>query len=216
MGHPDDGLLYYDGQPAHTSQYLWAPVLARVQESLRERPTARVLDLGCGNGAFAVRLALAGIDVVGVDPSPSAVAQAHRAHPGLKVYEGSGYDDLTSLHGHFQVVTCLEVIEHCFSPRQIARSIWSLLEPGGTALLSTPYHGYWKNLALALTGRMDAHYTALWDHGHIKFWSVRTITALCNEAGLDVVAVERLGRLPPLAKSMVVVARKTERAGRGP
>jgi 2-polyprenyl-6-hydroxyphenyl methylase/3-demethylubiquinone-9 3-methyltransferase len=55
---------------------------------------------------------------------------------------------------------------------------------------------------------MDAHFTALWDHGHIKFWSVRTVTALCREAGFLDVSVVRVGRVPPLAKSMIVIARK--------
>jgi 2-polyprenyl-6-hydroxyphenyl methylase/3-demethylubiquinone-9 3-methyltransferase len=79
---------------------------------------------------------------------------------------------------------------------------------GGTAILSTPYHGYWKNLAMALTGKMDAHFTALWDHGHIKFWSVRTLTLLLEEAGFRDIHFERVGRIPPLAKAMIAVARR--------
>lgn len=75
-------------------------------------------------------------------------------------------------------------------------------------MISTPYHGYWKNLALALAGKMDDHFTALWDHGHIKFWSVRTLDALLEEAGFVDVCFERVGRVPALAKSMVAVARK--------
>lgn len=79
---------------------------------------------------------------------------------------------------------------------------------GGAAILSTPYHGYWKNLAMALSGKMDAHFTALWDHGHIKFWSINTLTALLEEAGLRDLHFERVGRFPALAKSMIAVARK--------
>jgi 2-polyprenyl-6-hydroxyphenyl methylase/3-demethylubiquinone-9 3-methyltransferase len=83
-----------------------------------------------------------------------------------------------------------------------------LLVPGGHALISTPYHGYLKNLLLALTGGMDRHFTALWDHGHIKFWSPATITQLLGEVGLSVLRVHRVGRLAPLAKSMLVVVRR--------
>lgn len=75
-------------------------------------------------------------------------------------------------------------------------------------MVSTPYHGYWKNLALALTGRMDSHFTALWDHGHIKFWSKRTLDELLREAGFVEVEFLRLGRVPPLAKSMMALAKK--------
>ena len=79
---------------------------------------------------------------------------------------------------------------------------------GGTAILSTPYHGYWKNLALALSGQMDRHFTALWDHGHIKFWSMRTLTILLEAAGFHDIRFERVGRIPPLAKAMIAVARR--------
>ena len=65
----------------------------------------------------------------------------------------------------------------------LAKTLYDLAESSGTAIVSTPYHGYWKNLALAITGRMDAHFTALWDHGHIKFWSMKTLGALLFEAG---------------------------------
>lgn len=78
----------------------------------------------------------------------------------------------------------------------------------GIAIISTPYHGYWKNLALALTGKMDAHFTALWDHGHIKFWSIKTLGKLLREAGFVDIRFKRVGQVPALAKSMVVIARK--------
>ncbi len=79
---------------------------------------------------------------------------------------------------------------------------------GGTAILSTPYHGYWKNLALALSGKLDRHFTALWDHGHIKFWSMKTLTLLLEEAGFRDIRFARVGRVPALAKAMIAVARR--------
>jgi len=110
--------------------------------------------------------------------------------------------------GKFPAAICLEVIEHLYSPRLLVKTLVDVLEPGGTLILSTPYHGYMKNLALAASGRMDEHFTALWDHGHIKFWSVRTLTQLLEEAGLKVEQAHRVGRFPALAKSMILVARK--------
>ena len=55
---------------------------------------------------------------------------------------------------------------------------------------------------------MDAHFTALWDHGHIKFWSYKTLTILLEEAGFTDVKFSRVGRIAPLAKSMIATARK--------
>ena len=121
---------------------------------------------------------------------------------------GSAYDDLATQYGQFPVVLSLEVVEHVYAPRRYVRTVFALLTAGGTAIISTPFHGYWKNLALALTGRMDDHFTALWDHGHIKFWSKRTLSMLLEEAGFVSVRFELTGRIRPLAKSMIAIARK--------
>lgn len=55
---------------------------------------------------------------------------------------------------------------------------------------------------------MDAHFTALWDHGHIKFWSMKTLSFLLEEAGFRDIRFERVGRVPALAKAMIAVARR--------
>jgi len=146
--------------------------------------------------------------VTGIDPSTEGIAQAQTRYPHLTLHEGSAYEDLAERYGRFPVVTSLEVVEHLYAPRRYAATLFDLLEPGGTAIVSTPYHGYWKNLAMALTGKLDAHFTALWDHGHIKFWSIRTLSALLREAGFVDIRFERVGRIPALAKSMIAIARK--------
>ena len=108
----------------------------------------------------------------------------------------------------FPIVISLEVVEHVYAPRDYAATLLSLVEPGGVAIVSTPYHGYLKNLALALAGAMDRHFTALWDHGHIKFWSMSTLEQLLREAGFGSIEFHRVGRIPQLAKSMIAVARR--------
>ena len=75
-------------------------------------------------------------------------------------------------------------------------------------ICSTPYRGYLKNCALALTGKIDAHFPAIWDGGYIKFWSRRTLTALLQEASFQAVAFRGAGRLPWLWKSMLIAAHK--------
>lgn len=143
----------------------------------------RLFDLGCGNGSVANELVRLGWEVTGVDASEQGIAQANAHYPHIPLRVGSAYDDLAALHGTFPVVVSLEVVEHLYAPRRYAATLLSLLDPGGVAIVSTPYHGYLKNLALAVTGKMDAHFTALWDHGHIKFWSMRTLRALLEEVG---------------------------------
>lgn len=173
----------------------------------REQPP-RVFDLGCGNGSVCANLRELGYDITGVDPSVEGIARARAAHPDLNVHVGSAYEPLASTYGQFPAVVSLEVVEHVYSPRLYAATLFDLVEPGGLAIVSTPYHGYWKNLALAVSGRMDAHFTALWDHGHIKFWSMKTLAALLAEAGFGVPEWFRVGRIGPLAHSMVAAVRK--------
>jgi 2-polyprenyl-6-hydroxyphenyl methylase/3-demethylubiquinone-9 3-methyltransferase len=148
--------------------------------------------------------------VVGIDSSDSGVAIANSSFPHLKIAVGSAYDDLASRYGDFPVVVSLEVIEHLYDPRIYAKNLFDLVRPGGVALVSTPYHGYVKNLALAVTGRFDAHFTALWDGGHIKFWSVSTLTILLEEAGFSGVTFRFVGRFPAIAKSMIAIARRSD------
>ena len=143
-----------------------------------------------------------------MDPSSEGISIAARTYPNLQLKEGSAYDDLVSIYGRFPVILSLEVVEHVYAPREYARTLFDLVEPGGTAIISTPYHGYLKNLAIALTGKMDTHFTALWDHGHIKFWSIQTLSVLLKEAGFGDIRFVRVGRIPPLAKSMIAIACK--------
>ncbi len=206
MSLSDYPFAYSDA--AHTSGYIWD----RVRKILASTPECRVFDLGCGNGAFARHLTELGYQVDAVDPSQEGVARARKAdqNDSLSIHSGSAYDDLAERFGTYPRVVSLEVVEHLFYPRKYARCVADLLEPGGTAIISSPYHGYWKNLALALSGHMDAHFTALWDHGHIKFWSVETLSQLFEEQGLVRLNFFRVGRIPLLAKSMILVFQKPE------
>jgi 2-polyprenyl-6-hydroxyphenyl methylase/3-demethylubiquinone-9 3-methyltransferase len=203
------GYAYEDGELNTSHDYL-VPSLLDILASLSlPESNRRLFDLGCGNGAVAAILALEGFHVTGVDVSVQGLEQALRCHPRLSLQPGSAYDSLAELHGRFPVVISLEVVEHLYAPRVFARTLYDLVEPAGTAVVSTPYHGYWKNLALAVTGRWDRHFTALWDHGHIKFWSVETLGQLLREAGFRSIEFRRVGRLPAFAKSMIAIAKKT-------
>jgi 2-polyprenyl-6-hydroxyphenyl methylase/3-demethylubiquinone-9 3-methyltransferase len=164
--------------------------------------------LGCGNGYLANLLSQRGYDVTGVDPSDDAIRIARHFFPHLKIHRGSAYDPLAIAYGTFPIVISIEVVEHVYDPRSYSATLYSLVADGGIAVVSTPYHGYWKNLALALAGQMDKHYSPLRDHGHIKFWSMDTLRQLLRDAGFKSIEFRRVGRIPPLAKSMIAVARK--------
>jgi 2-polyprenyl-6-hydroxyphenyl methylase/3-demethylubiquinone-9 3-methyltransferase len=204
------GYRYRDKHSSPSHNYLLPSVKSELGRIRSAHPSAPppLFDLGCGNGSVGASLADDGWDVTGVDPSSEGIAEAKIAYPHLRLEQGSAYDDLASRFGRFPVVISLEVVEHVYSPRDYARTLFDLAEPGGTAIVSTPYHGYLKNLALAATGKMDSHFTALWDHGHIKFWSERTLTSLLMEVGFTSIRFLRVGRISALAKSMIAIADK--------
>jgi 2-polyprenyl-6-hydroxyphenyl methylase/3-demethylubiquinone-9 3-methyltransferase len=200
------GYGYADAGLNESHGYLLPAVLNLLDEQSRDKPK-RVFELGCGNGSVARQLSRRGYDVTGVDPSIEGINHAHTAYPDLKLQRGSAYDDLAAQYGTFPFVLSLEVVEHLYSPRNYANNLHALLEPGGLAIISTPYHGYIKNLVMALTGTLDQHFTALWDHGHIKFWSQKTLSILLREAGFTQIEFSRVGRIPVLAKSMIAIAK---------
>ena len=213
------GYEWPDFQSCGSHSYL-APALVKEMNSLKSRSLNysdpiienKCFDLGCGNGSLTNLLSTVGWNMVGVDPSVDGIEQARRGFPNVSFFVGSAYDDLSKIYGQYPVVISMEVVEHVYYPRLYASNLYRLLLPGGTAIISTPYHGYWKNLVMALSGKLDNHFTALWDHGHIKFWSIKTLTVLLTEAGFVDIRFERVGRIPALAKSMIAIARKPQSA----
>lgn len=197
----------YEGlQASCASSYLLGPLFAAVRRELPDG--GRVFELGCGNGSTAEALVNMGYEVTGVDPSESGIQIARERCKPAVLEVGSAYDDLVASYGRFPVVISLEVVEHCFWPWKFSKTLHDLLLPGGLAIISTPYHGYTKNLMLALLDKFDAHWSPLWDGGHIKFWSEATLGRLLAETGFDPVDFLRIGRIPPIAKSMMALARK--------
>jgi 2-polyprenyl-3-methyl-5-hydroxy-6-metoxy-1,4-benzoquinol methylase len=189
-------------------------ILRHIQAAVSERgPGARILDLGCGNGALIGAIRRSSWDMHGVDASISGIEMAQLANPGIRFSVGDVTGPFGSLGlepGYFDIVMSTEVIEHVYAPRKLAANAFQSLRCGGKFILTTPYHGYLKNVALAVTGKLDRHFTALWDGGHIKFWSCHTLEILLREAGFTQFRFYGAGRLPFLWKSMVIVATKCE------
>ena len=168
----------------------------------------RILDVGCGNGYWALRLADTGHRLVGIDASTKRIENARREAPGARFERLDIGNDLVSQLGEepFDVVISTEVVEHLYLPNVWADACLSALKPGGRFICSTPYHGYLKNLAIALTGSWDRHHHTLRSLGHIKFFSQATLRELLDRSGFENIRIRGAGRLPYLWKSMVMAA----------
>ena len=168
-----------------------------------------ICDLGCGNGHISGRLSTLGYDVTGVDASASGIQIARRAYPDVSFIEAliDRHRDL----GQFDLVISSDVIEHMYRPSALLEAAQTILKPGGHILIGTPYHGYLKNLVLAATGRMDSHFSVLHDGGHIKFFSVKTLSSLMKNHAFEDLSFAFYGRAPWLWKNMICHARKAAR-----
>ena len=199
----------YEGSAASCAHaYLLAPVKRLVQSLGKKGP---VLDLGCGNGSLSHELSKLGFEVHGVDRSESGIQIAREAFPQVQFSLGDVEEVLSPdpfQAESFDVVVSTEVVEHLYHPRRLIQNAFRLLKPSGHFIVSTPYHGYVKNVVLALSGKMDNHFTALWDGGHIKFWSRETLSGLLMEKGFTDVRFVGTGRVPYIWKSMILIARK--------
>ena len=185
-----------------------APAMITVLQRLKLR---RVLDLGAGNGVLCSMMEASGIEAVGVEYDKGGVEIARAAFPRIRFYHLGVQNDPASLmssESPFDAVVSTEVIEHLFAPHMLPKFATATLVAGGYLIISTPYHGYLKNLALSILNKWDFHHTPLWHGGHIKFWSRATLTRLLNDYGFKVLEFHGVGRIPFLWKSMILVAQK--------
>jgi len=144
--------------------------------------------------------------VVGTDLSEDGIAIARQTYPAGRFEIMPADEKLLDRLGEqpFDLVISTEVVEHLYAPRPYVRGCYDALRVGGRFICSTPYHGYLKWVALAMSGAMDAHVGALWDGGHVKFWSRKTLTKLLTEVGFNNIQFRGAGRLPYLWMSMVM------------
>ena len=167
--HEDYGWTSASAQEVHA--YILPAII-----SLLPPGKLNILDAGCGNGYIAAELASLGHDLVGVDASSDGIELARLANPNVRYEICSVYDDLRDLANDVDVVVSSEVIEHLYYPQRFLRNVQGLIKNGGSLILTTPYHGYLKNLALSAFNAWDQHHTVAWEGGHIKFFSERTLS----------------------------------------
>ncbi|WP_136246657.1 bifunctional 2-polyprenyl-6-hydroxyphenol methylase/3-demethylubiquinol 3-O-methyltransferase UbiG [Halomonas borealis] len=150
----------------------------------------RVLDVGCGGGILAEAMAHRGAEVTGIDmgEAPLAVARLHAEETGATVdYRQVSVEAMAEAHaGEFDVVTCLEMLEHVPDPASVIRACTRLVKPGGQVFFSTINRNP-KAYALAIVGaeyllRMLPRGT----HDYAKFIRPSELATWCREAELTV------------------------------
>ena len=174
--------------------------LAWIQESVPLKGK-RVVDVGCGGGILSDAMARCGADVLGIDMSGKAlgVAQLHALEAQTK---GVAYREVNAealadeFPGQFDVVTCMEMLEHVPNPASVVRACAKLVKPGGWVFFSTINRNP-KAFMLAIVG---AEYVLgmlpKGTHEFAKFIKPSELAGYCRESGLDVQGMRGMAHNP--------------------
>ena len=200
---------YFPPEIISTFPASFAQPLARI---LNQHRSQSLLDIGCGDGALC-RFARTAVPIVaGMEPAVQGFKNAQGAGGDIDYRNLGVYDPPpTEWMGRFDMIISTEVVEHLYDPNALPKLMKTCLKPGGTVIISTPYHGYIKNLILSLMNGWDSHHTALWHHGHIKFWSKNSLTKLMQQEGFEFVSFRGIGRFAFVWKSMMLEFRLAPR-----
>lgn len=151
----------------------------------------RVLDVGCGGGILADSMARKGADVTGIDLASKAlrVAQLHALEAGTKgvQYREISVEALAAEHpASFDVVTCMEMLEHVPDPASVVKACSALVKPGGWVFFST-IHRNAKAFMLAIVGaEYVLNMLPRGTHEYAKMIRPSELALHCRAAGLDV------------------------------
>jgi len=153
------------------------------------------LDIGCGAGLLAEPLARLGAQVTGLDASPELIESArdHAAAVGLEIDYRPG--EVETLRGEFDLVTCMEVIEHVADPGKFMSALAKRLAPNGLLVMSTPNATGWSKLLMITVGERLGRIPR-GTHDFDKFITPERMKVLLVEAGLKCVDVEGIAWSP--------------------
>jgi len=145
----------------------------------------RVLDLGCGDGAFAAALVDAGCTVTMADVAQEALRRARLRAPAAEAVALTEGAPLPFDEDAFDAVWAGEVLEHVADVVGLLAEVRRVLRWGGRLLVTTPWHG-------RIVVATDAHFDPRADH--LRFFSARTLRTVLSEAGFADVDIRRAGR----------------------
>ena len=153
-------------------------------------PGKTVLDVGCGGGILSESMAERGADVTGIDlgDKPLKVAKLHLLETGKKVsYRKMAVEDLAREQPHhYDVITCMEMLEHVPSPASIVRSCAELAKPGGWVFFSTINRNPKSYLFAVIGAEYVLNLLPRGTHDYAKFIKPSELARMAREAGLNV------------------------------
>ena len=160
----------------------------------------KVVDIGCGGGILAESIAQSGADTTGIDLSEKAlkVAELHALEVGAKLtYRAISAEDLAKEHaGQYDVVTCMEMLEHVPNPASVVQACADLCKPGGTIFFSTLNRNPKSYLFAIIGAEYILRLLPKGTHEYAKFIKPSELAAYTRAAGLEMLGIKGLGYNP--------------------
>jgi 2-polyprenyl-3-methyl-5-hydroxy-6-metoxy-1,4-benzoquinol methylase len=196
---------FHNSDITHNFHYLQQPLIALLNKDQNQC----ILDLGCGNGYLVNHLINLGYNAYGTDASEKGIVIARTTNADRFFVQDLSSGELPAelQNLKFDTIISTEVIEHLYDPERFIDLCKQILNDKGEIIISTPYHGYLKNLTISLFNKWDTHINPLWLGGHIKLWSRKTLSRLLTNAGFSVTTFKGCGRVPYFWKSMIIKAK---------
>ena len=165
------------------------PLRLKWIEGLAPLAGKKVLDVGCGGGILAEAMAGAGAEVCGIDLSDKAlkVARLHLYESGKSVdYQLVSAEDFAEQHaGEFDVVTCMEMLEHVPDPASVVAACARLVKPGGRVFFSTLNRNAKSYLFAIIGAEYLLKLLPRGTHDYAKFIQPAELARMAREAGLE-------------------------------
>lgn len=160
----------------------------------------RVLDVGCGGGILSESMFARGADITGIDLGEKAlkVAQLHQLESGARVdYRLISVEALAQEQpGSFDVVTCMEMLEHVPDPSAVIQACARLVKPGGRVFLSTLNRNPKSYLFAVIGAEYVLNMLPKGTHEYAKFIRPSELSAWCRSAGLEVAGMTGMSYNP--------------------
>lgn len=191
------GSAFWDVQGPYRTLHQINPARLQFLERFVVLSGLRVLDVGCGGGILSEALAERGASVLGIDLAESALqaAEAHRAGQAVEYRLESSRE--TAARGEvFDVVTCMEMLEHVADPAAVLRDIHALLKPGGWAFFSTINRTLKARLGAVYAAEYLLHLVPQGTHQYDWFIKPAELSRMAERAGLTPVAFCGMDYLP--------------------
>jgi SAM-dependent methyltransferase len=204
----DDIAHEYDhALPPHVVEHYLAK---RVRYIIEHCPTGRVLDVGCGTGALAGRLAGVGYQVTGLDPSQGMLGVMAESAPAVEGVRGDG-GDLPFEDATFDLAITVAALHHVAEPSAVRATLVEMarvVRPGGRIIVwdHNPRNPYWKNLMARVPQ----------DDGSERLIPEEEIVTGLRAGGAEVIGSSQLGLVPDFVPpSLLGLARAAERIVEG-